>query len=118
MIKSPNKHNRLYVFAEPLKEELVQDVESGKDKKDSDYFKVTSRTFIDKYEWEQHDAKKLWVFVPEQSGSSFLVYKTKAVQYLNEIRDSMESAFQNVAKEGVLAEESLRRVRFNIQDVE
>ena len=30
----------------------------------------------------------------------------------------MESAFQNVTKEGVLAEESLRGVRFNILDVE
>ena len=117
MAKSPNKHNRLYVLAEPLKEELVQDIESGKVKA-SDDLKITSRTLIDKYEWEQHDAKKLWVFGPEQSGPNFLVDQTKAVQYLNEIRDSMESAFQNVTKEGVLAEESLRGVRFNIQDVE
>jgi elongation factor 2 len=47
-----------------------------------------------------------------------LIDQTKAVQYLNEIRDSMESAFQNVSKEGVLAEENLRGVRFGIQDVE
>ena len=117
MAKSPNKHNRLYVLAEPLKDELVTDIESGKIKA-SDDLKVTSRTLIDKYEWDQHDAKKLWVFGPDQSGPNFLVDQTKAVQYLNEIRDSMESAFQNVAKEGVLAEESLRGVRFNIQDVE
>ena len=117
MAKSPNKHNRLYVLAEPLKDELVTDIESGKIKA-SDDLKVTSRTLIDKYEWDQHDAKKLWVFGPDQSGPNFLVDQTKAVQYLNEIRDSMESAFQNVSKEGVLAEESLRGVRFNIQDVE
>ena len=30
----------------------------------------------------------------------------------------MESGFQNITKEGVLAEESLRGVRFNILDVE
>ena len=30
----------------------------------------------------------------------------------------MESAFQNVSKEGALAEENLRGVRFGIQDVE
>ena len=80
--------------------------------------KVTARTLIDKYEWDQHDAKKLWVFGPDQSGPNFLIDQTKAVQYLNEIRDSMEGAFQNVTKEGVLAEENLRGVRFGIQDVE
>ena len=117
MAKSPNKHNRLYVIAEPLAEELVNEIEAGSIKAGDD-LKQTSRTLIDKYEWEQHDAKKLWVFGPDQAGPNFLVDQTKAVQYLNEIRDSMEGAFQNVTKEGVLAEESLRGVRFNIQDVE
>ena len=117
MAKSPNKHNRLYVIAEPLAEELVTEIEAGSIKAGDD-LKQTARTLIDKYEWEQHDAKKLWVFGPDQMGPNFLVDQTKAVQYLNEIRDSMEGAFQNVTKEGVLAEETLRGVRFNIQDVE
>ena len=117
LAKSPNKHNKLFVVAEPLKDELVQDIENGVIKANDD-IKITSRTLIDKYEWEQHDAKKLWVFGPESSGPNLLVEQTKAVQYLNEIRDSMESAFQNVTKEGVVAEESLRGVRFNILDVE
>ena len=117
LAKSPNKHNRLYVVAEPLSEKLVEEIENG-DIKPTDELKVTARTLIDKYEWDQHDAKKLWVFGPDQCGPNFLVDQTKSVQFLNEIRDSMESAFQNVTKEGVLAEESLRGVRFNIQDVE
>ena len=117
MAKSPNKHNRLYVMAEPLEENLVEEIENGKIKA-NDELKMTARTLIDKYKWDQHDAKKLWVFGPDQSGPNFLVDQTKSVQFLNEIRDSMESAFQNVAKEGVLAEESLRGVRFNIQDAE
>ena len=117
LAKSPNKHNRLYVVAEPLSEKLVEEIENG-DIKPTDELKVTARTLIDKYEWDQHDAKKLWVFGPDQCGPNFLVDQTKSVQFLNEIRDSMEAAFQNVAKEGVLAEESLRGVRFNIQDVE
>ena len=117
MAKSPNKHNRLYVNAEPLNEELVNSIEIGTISPKDD-LKITSRTLIDKYEWDQHDAKKLWVFGPEQSGPNFLVDQTKAVQYLNEIRDSMETAFQNSTKEGVLARASLRGVRFNIIDVE
>jgi len=43
---------------------------------------------------------------------------TKAVQYLNEIRDSLESAFQWATKEGIVAEEQVRWCRFNILDVE
>ena len=117
MAKSPNKHNRLYVIAEPLNEDLVVEIENGNIRA-ADDMKVTARTLIDKYEWDQHDAKKLWVFGPDQSGPNFLIDQTKAVQYLNEIRDSMESAFQNVTKEGVLAEENMRGIRFGIQDVE
>ena len=89
MAKSPNKHNRLYVIAEPLNEELVIEIENGNIRA-ADDLKVTARTLIDKYEWDQHDAKKLWVFGPDQSGPNFLIDQTKAVQYLNEIRDSMD----------------------------
>jgi elongation factor 2 len=115
--KSPNKHNKLYLVAEPLNEDLVNDIENGIIKANDD-IKVTARTLIDKYEWEQHDARKLWTFGPENNGPNLLVDKTSAVQYLNEIKDSMESAFQWVTKEGILAEESMRGIRFNILDVE
>jgi elongation factor 2 len=117
LAKSPNKHNKLFVVAEPLKEELVKDIEDGIIRKNDD-IKVTARTLIDKYEWDQHDARKLWTFGPENTGPNLLVDQTKAVQFLNEIRDSMENAFQWVTKEGVIAEENMRGVRFNILDVE
>jgi elongation factor 2 len=35
---------------------------------------------------------------------------------MNEIKDSMNTAFQHATKEGVLAEEELRGIRFNILD--
>lgn len=46
-----------------------------------------------------------------------LVDTTKAVQYLNEIKDSFEAAFQWATKEGVLTEENMRGVKMNIHDV-
>lgn len=46
-----------------------------------------------------------------------LVDVTKAVQYLNEIKDSSEAAFQWATKEGVMTEENMRGIRFNIHDV-
>ena len=47
-----------------------------------------------------------------------LVDKTTQVQYLNEIMDSSKSAFQWATKEGVLCQESLRGVKFNIIDAQ
>jgi elongation factor 2 len=117
LAKSPNKHNKLYLVADPLKEELTIDIENGVIRANDD-LKVTARSLIDKYEWDQHDARKLWTFGPDNTGPNLLVDQTKAVQYLNEIRDSMESAFQWVTREGVLAEETMRGIRFNILDVE
>jgi elongation factor 2 len=117
LAKSPNKHNKLYIVAEPIKEELTIDIENGVIRPNDD-IKLTARTLIDKFDWDQHDARKLWTFGPENNGPNLLVDQTKAVQYLNEIRDSMESAFQWVTKEGVVAGEQMRGIRFNILDVE
>jgi elongation factor 2 len=117
LAKSPNKHNKLFLVAEPLKEELTNDIDSGLIRS-NDEMKAIARQLIDKYDWDQHDARKLWSFGPENCGANLLVDQSKAVQYLNEIKDSMESAFQWVTKEGVLAEETMRGIRFNILDVE
>jgi len=56
-------------------------------------------------------------FGPEGTGPNLLVDTTKAVQYLNEIKDSVVAGFQWASKEGVLCEENMRGARFNIQDV-
>lgn len=60
---------------------------------------------------------KLWCFGPETSGPNLLVDGTKAVQYLNEIKDSMEAAFQWATKEAVMTEENMRGIKMSIQDV-
>jgi elongation factor 2 len=117
LAKSPNKHNRIYMVAEPLKEELTIEIEDGTIKS-SDDAKTMARVLIDKYDWDQHDARKVWCFGPENTGPNLVVDQSKAVQYLTEIKDSMESAFQWVSKEGVVAEETMRGIRFNILDVE
>ena len=115
--KSPNKHNKLYVVAEPMHEELVNDIENAVLKAGDDV-KTTARHLIDKYDWDQHDARKLWTYGPENTGPNLLIDQSKAVQYLNEIKDSVCNAFQNATSEGVVAEEAMRGCRFNILDVE
>jgi len=114
--KSPNKHNRLYVTARPLDEELSKEIDAGKITPRDD-FKSRARLLAETYGWDVTDARKIWAFGPETTGANLLVDTTKAVQYLNEIKDSCISAFQWATKEGVCAEENMRSCRFNILDV-
>ena len=46
-----------------------------------------------------------------------LVDVAKGVQFLNEIKDSMEAAFQWATREGPMCDENMRGNRFNIHDV-
>jgi elongation factor 2 len=114
--KSPNKHNRLYMIAEPLDEEVSKEIEAGKIGPRDD-FKARARILADDYGWDVTDARKIWCFGPDTSGANLLVDQTKAVQYLNEIKDSVVSGFQWASREGPVAEEPMRSCRFNIMDV-
>lgn len=114
--KSPNKHNRLYCTAEPLQEGLADAIEKG-DVGARQEPKQRARVLIDKFGWDVNEAKKLWCFGPETTGANLLVDAAKGVQYLNEIKDSMEAAFQWATKEGVMCGENWRNVRVNIMDV-
>jgi elongation factor 2 len=114
--KSANKHNRLFCKAEPLDDDLSAEIEDGKVSPQDD-FKTRGRYIADTYNWNVNDARKIWAFGPDTAGPNLLVDVTKAVQYLNEIKDSMAAAFQWATKEGVLAEENMRGIRFNILDV-
>jgi len=114
--KSPNKHNRIFMIAKPMPDGLPEDIDNGEvtDKQD---FKVRGRYLADKYEYNLDEARKIWCFGPEGTGPNCLFDATKAVQYLNEIKDSVVAGFQWATKEGVLCDENMRGVGFFIQDV-
>jgi len=114
--KSPNKHNRLYMKAQPLIDELSDAIDKGTVSARDD-FKTRAKVLAAEYEWDPNDARKIWCFGPEQTGPNVLVDQTKAVQYLNEIKESATAAFAWATKEGVLADENMRGCRFNILDV-
>jgi elongation factor 2 len=114
--KSPNKHNRMFCTASPLGDELSQQIEDDKISSKQEQ-KERQRMLQDEHEWDPNDAKKIWCFGPDTTGPNMVVDVTKQVQYLNEIKDSVEAAFQWATKEGVLTDENMRGIRFNIQDV-
>jgi len=114
--KSANKHNRLYMTCEPFPEGLAEDIEDGKVTMRDD-LKERANYLADKYSMSKNDCLKIWCFGPETTGPNLLVDQTTGVQYMNEIKDSCVSGFQWASKQGVLCEESMRGIRFNIVDV-
>lgn len=114
--KSPNKHNRIFCVATPLDEELSNEIDDGKITPRDDP-KARARKLAEEYGWDVAEARKIWAFGPNTNGPNVLVDCTKAVQYLNEIKDSVIAALQWVTKEGVLTGENMRGIRFNIMDV-
>jgi len=114
--KSPNKHNRLFMKAQPFEDGLSEDMENGNCTAKDDP-KTRGRYLADKYGWDVNEARKIWCFGPEGTGPNVVVDCTKGVQYLNEIKDSVVAGLQWASKEGVMADENMRGVRFNIYDV-
>merc|ERR1719428_775319 len=116
LAKSPNKHNRIYLEAEPLDEELSKAIEDGKAGPKAEA-KERKKLLKEKFSWDDNEAVKIWCFGPETTGPNIVVDVTQGVQYLNEIKEHVNSAFQWATKEGPLCEENMRGIRFNITDV-
>jgi len=117
--KSPNKHNRLYVIAKPLEEECVLAIEGGRISEEQE-LKARAKILVNEFGWDKADCLKIWGFGPMEvgaTGPNMTVDQTKGVQYLNEIKESVNSGLLWAAREGPLCEESMRGIRFNIMDV-
>lgn len=67
LAKSPNKHNRLLMTAEPMQEELVRKIEKEELFPSQD-IKVRARVLINDFQWEDDHARKIWAFGPSGNG--------------------------------------------------
>jgi elongation factor 2 len=116
LAKSPNKHNRIYIVAEPIDEDLSKAIEEGPAGPKADP-KERAKLYREKFDWDENAARKIWGWGPDTEGANLVVDQTQAVQYMNEIKEHVNSAFQWTTKEGPLCEENMRGIRFNIMDV-
>merc|ERR1719442_160723 len=77
----------------------------------------------EKFGWDRTDGMKIWGFepAPEEASASYganlLVDQTKGIQYLNEIKETVNSGLLWATKEGPICEENMRGIRFNLLDV-
>eukprot|EP01084_Bolivina_argentea_P265960 450960_1 len=118
--KSPNKHNRLYMYAEPLSDKFVEAVDEGDIKliTNSSEIKAFARKLADEFDWDVGSGRKIWTFgCPPDAKANCVVDSTKGVQFLSEIKDHVVGAFMQVTTGGILCDEVMRGVRYNITDV-
>ena len=113
--KSSSKLNRLFCKAQPLTDGIAEQIDDGIIWSTSD-IKTRARLLVDQYSWDAVEAKKIWAFGPEGTGPNLLVDCTKAVQNINEIRDSVVAGFQWGTQEGILCDELCRGIRINLYD--
>lgn len=116
LAKSPNKHNRLYLTAHKMTEELCKDIEDGKCGPKADP-KERAKLYKEKHGFDDNEARKIWCWGPETEGANMVTDVTQGVQYINEIKEHVNSAFQWATKEGPLAEENMRGILYRVQDV-
>ncbi|MFL6473987.1 MAG: elongation factor EF-2 [Nitrososphaera sp.] len=107
MSKSPNKHNKIFMRVETLPDDVLDMIRTGKLKEDMDK-KEMARILRDRG-WDADEARS--VAAIDVSGN-MLVDETKGVQFLHESMDSIRSGFDDVIRNGPIAHEAVRGVKF------
>ncbi len=112
--KSPNKHNKLYFFVEPLKPEITEKIHSGKiqegrvKRKDLDFRKQ----FTDEG-WNTKIADK----IKDVYKGNVFVDGTRGIVHIGEIMEMVLDMFEDVMRSGGLAGEPSFGVKVTLDDV-
>lgn len=116
LAKTSNKLNRLFLTAEPLSEAFCTDIDDKKITLNQDP-KERAKYLQQAHNFDVTEAKKIWCFGPNQFDSNILVDKCKGVASSSDVTDTICAGFQWGAEEGVLCQENMRGVRFNLEDL-
>jgi elongation factor 2 len=112
MAKSPNKHSRFWVQVEPLEENVIDLMEKG------DLFEGMGRKRIDNVlreeaGWSAKEAKNVWAL---EEHKNILLDLTKGIQYLRDVKETVNSGFRWATKSGPLSDEPIRGVKVKLLD--
>lgn len=114
--KSANKHNRIFLNAQPIEDSLVEDIMESRFKLGMNELDRTS-FMRDNHGWDKRSTAQIWALGPEGHGPNMVVNSTQGVQYLLEIKESVVAGFEWASGCGPLAEEEMQGVRFDLLDV-
>ena len=113
--KSPNKHNKYYITAEPLDERFYQAIKDGEIPEMR--LKKKDQVIIDKLVslglMEAKEAKG----VKEIFKGNVLYDDTRGIVHIGEVMEMTMDAFEQVMKEGPIAREPCVKLKINIQDI-
>ena len=112
MAKSPNKHSRFWIQVEPLEQNVVELMEKG------ELFEGMGRKRIDgvlrkEAGWSAKEARNVWAL---EEHKNILLDMTKGIQYLREVKETVNSGFRWAAKNGPLCDEPIRGIKVKLLD--
>lgn len=110
--KSPNKHNRIFISIEPLKDEIVDMIRKGDIGEYMDRAEMAK--ILREKGWPADEAKGVWSV---DEGSNMLTEVTKGAQFLQEVKDMVTAGYRWGLKEGPIAYEQMRGVKVKIEDI-
>ncbi|KAI9324575.1 hypothetical protein BDR26DRAFT_844994 [Obelidium mucronatum] len=116
--ETQNKKNKLTMIAEPLEKGIAEDIESLKISMSMPKKELES-VFMKQYNWDILASRNIWAFGPTDNGPNVLINDTLSdtdKKVLNASRDNIVQGFQWAAKQGPLADEPIRNVKFKIID--
>jgi elongation factor 2 len=105
MSKSPNKHNKIFMKIEPLAEDVIELIRTGKINENMD--KKDIGKVLREKGWEADEARSVVAI----ESSNMLIDATKGVQYLQESMDSIKSGFSDIMISGPMAQERCRGLK-------
>lgn len=110
--KSSNKLNRLYASSEP-----ILDIEFIKALDNQTINISMKKEICEQFKLNKDEVRKIWTFGCAPDGlTNMIVDQSKGVQYLNDIKDHVINSFMYASSHGVLCEEPMRGIRFNLED--
>ncbi len=112
MAKSPNKHSRFWIQVEPLDQTVIDLMEKGALFEAMGKKRITS-TLREEAGWSAKEAKNVWAL---EEHKNILVDMTKGIQYLREVKETVNSGFRWAAKNGPLSDEPIRGVKVKLLD--
>ncbi len=112
MAKSPNKHSRFWVQVEPLDQNVIELMEKG------ELFEGMGQKRIDgvlraEAGWSAKEARNVWAL---EEHKNILLDMTKGIQYLREVKETVNSGFRWATKNGPLSDEPIRGVKVKLLD--
>ena len=112
MAKSPNKHSRFWLQVEPLDPKVIDLMEKGS-LFEAMGNKRINQTLREEAGWSAQEAKNVWAL---EEHRNILVDMTKGIQYLREVKETVNSGFRWAAKNGPLCDEPIRGVKVTLLD--